>query len=509
MCWINWTLGSQNGRVQFIATNLTGILIAVIIVSSYRLDSFLKPIFALWTITGSITGILIYKNVLLTCPYPGKVFTAVLNYFIYGYIVIRTIIEIRSKGNKIQLNYPAFGICVLMLLWMFFSANEAVWPLWFCIIFGLLYISDLGEEKERILYYALVDGIIIGFFTIQGLALIFRPYDYARYLGLFKNENMNALFYSFSYGAFLCKWLMLKKNRGNQFFRFIISVVGCGIFGFCLLTGSKSGFFTMVFETAVFLMLVIKEETKKVISAFKYFSFVAAVSIVSVPVCYCLARYMPTVHLHPIYFEGEWSMDKIQPGEPPDSEKYVTYDTALEYGPRRIFAPIFSLTEKLQICESSANVGIVCSVAPYRNIKLQLDPGINNDQGNSELGRSTIYKFYLKKINFIGHRNDYIDEMISADNVAPHAHNFLLQMSFVFGAPAGIMMILMIISYLRGYFRMQKSHDVIMACIIGCFIGSFVVFGFFEIDWLCGQLPFTLFFLLYRTEVVPRNCSVL
>ena len=45
---IDWVLGTQDGRYQFVATNLTGVAVAVIICSTYQIKEFLKPIYYVW-----------------------------------------------------------------------------------------------------------------------------------------------------------------------------------------------------------------------------------------------------------------------------------------------------------------------------------------------------------------------------------------------------------------------------------------------------------------------------
>lgn len=532
MCLINWALGSQNGRIQFVATNLTGVLLAVIIASAYKISAFLKPIFAFWAIIGAFSCIFIYRFIYSQYPYTGKVITALLNYYIYGFIIIKQFIEIKRK-KSLCVNCIAFSVSVLMLLWMFFSRNEAFWPLWFCIIFGAYYVTEFDEKKEKLLYQSLVDGVIIGFFFIQGMALLFRPYDYGRYLGLFANENMNALFYAISYGAFLSKWLLWEKTHKNIVFRVVIALISSGIFGFCLMTGSKSGLLAMGGETLVFLISIIGLEKKKVFSAVKYSIVIVLVAIISFPVCYVMARYLPTVHLHPVYFEGEWNEDKVQPGEPADSEKYISFETAMEYGPGRIFSPIRSIMTNLEISDYSIDFLEKASASEDSVLLYSYDDGFdlrNAAMGcsglaqnwlakpnvflcdsiknvDAEPGRFSIYSFYINRLNLCGHSNSYITEMVKNEEVAPHAHNFLIQISFLFGVPAGLLMIIMLAIYAIGYVRMIKHKEYFLACIIGCFVGTFVLFGLFEIDWLCGQLPFTLFFLLYRS-VLKNNTMI-
>ena len=48
LCVVDWVNGSQDGRLQFVATNLIGVLMGIVILSTYRFKEFLKPAYYVW-----------------------------------------------------------------------------------------------------------------------------------------------------------------------------------------------------------------------------------------------------------------------------------------------------------------------------------------------------------------------------------------------------------------------------------------------------------------------------
>ena len=97
---------------------------------------------------------------------------------------------------------------------------------------------------------------------------------------------------------------------------------------------------------------------------------------------------------------------------------------------------------------------------------------------------------------------------LTIDYPVPHAHNWWLQLTFNFGIPVGIMFLAGLVLYIRTFIKMLKHGEEDYACIMGCFVVMFIVFGTFEVDYYPGQLPFILFFLLFKF-VLDKNKEVI
>ncbi|MCR4617013.1 MAG: hypothetical protein K5669_02365 [Lachnospiraceae bacterium] len=501
LCLIDQLLGSQTGRVQFIATNLTGVVIAVIILSGYKIKNFLKPVYAIWTglMCIFVPVVLIYGE---AYPYKGKLITALINIVLYGFIVIRVVEKQIIDKQYSEVRWGIFTCWICMIGLMIASRYEGAWPLWFGAMFGSFYLTDYCEEQRDCIFKSVADGIILGFLIIQGLAFVFRPYDtLVRYNGLYLNANMNALFYILSYCAFLCKWIIVKKEKKNVVLRIACLLSSGAMYGFAILTGAKTAILTMAIVTFAFLVCFVRLSKKKILSFSGCVIAIGIIAFVSIPVTYMAVRYIPTVHLHPIYFEGEWSEYRIQPGESRDSEKYITFNQLLDNNVGRILWFIDfdkeSKFDKLIPC-----MQVYAEEVDSSTIEKNF---IFTDEESAQVSpfklRYVIHKHYYDRLNLVGHTTEDDGVAVTAEYSAPHAHNWILQMAFWFGIPVGILMIIMCVLYVAKYVGLLQTGNESYACILGCFVTAFVVFGMFEIDWRIGQFPFTLFFLLFYLVV--------
>lgn len=487
------------------ATNMTGIVVFVIILNAFNLKEFLKPIYAVWLVICIIfvpIGIGITLN---SYPYKGQVITSAINIVLYGFILVRLLSDLVKTRKFDSFRIPVFICWIVMLVLMLLSVNENIWPLWYAAVFGSFYLANIDKNAMENIYRSITDGIILGFFVIQGLALLFRPYDIVRYSGLYVNPNFNALFYLMTYSAFLCKWFLLKKESKYFPLRVVLGLFAGAMYGFCIYTGSKTAILAMLLVTFPFIFLSLKYCKRKVLSFAGYWVALGLVGIISVPIVYGAIRYMPTVHLHPLYFEGEYSEYRVQPGEPRDSEKYITFEYAIDDNMGRmvyIFSKLFDYIDSCFVLKVYAAEADEVWEPEYIFSNEEADEGIDPISLRYE-----IHKYYFDRLNIVGHTNDYEGAPIHYFYTAPHAHNVFIQMAFLYGIPAGVMFIVMVLSYILGCIGLIKAGEEYRVCIISCFIIAFVVFGFFEIDWMCGQLPFTLFFLLFR-DVVRKQSKV-
>ena len=498
LCLIDWAKVSLSGRIQMTATNMTGIVMAFIIFSASNLKRFIKPVFALWLVMCTIAIPIGIQITLTVYPYKGQVISAALNILLYGFILTRTLIDLIKFKKFIGLRVPIFIIWLGMLALMLFSVNENIWPIWYAIVFGSFYLTEFDKDTEKCILLSIPDGFILGFFAIQGMALLFRPYDVVRYVGFYVNPNFNALFYLMSYSAFLCKWYLLKKEGKHLILRTILSLLAASMYGFCIYTGSKSAMLAMLVITVPFSLLFLKYCKNKVVSFAWNWMLLGAVGMISIPIVYVAIRYMPTIHLHPLYFEGEYSIDKVQPGEPRESGRYISFKYAMENNVERYFyiIPKFGeyidtfLTLKVQAAELEEYKAQEYLFSEDEVLTVGIDP--------AEM-RRRICKYYFDRLNMVGHTNDYEGAPISPlYDYAPHAHNVFIQMAFLYGVPSGILFILIVMAYVPACISLMRTGEDYRVCLISCYILAFVVFGFFEIDWMCGQLPFAMFFLLFR-----------
>ncbi len=502
---INLICGTMSGRIQFVATNCEGFAIALIILTQYKPRDFLKPIYLIWACISVIAGGIAMWWGINNYPYTGRWITAVLNIVLYGFIAIRVCTSLIAR-KRINVNVFAFLTWVILTIVMICSRNSRLWPAWYGLIFGCFFLTEYDAEDLRAMLRGLVNGVIAGFFVIQGFAFVFRPYDEYRYPGAFANPNLNALFYIIVYAALLCKMLSSIRQDKHIGISVLWFILAGAMFGFVTLCGSRTSYVAFAAVTVTFL-ICLYGLYQKIIKTFIVIPVaLAIVAIISVPIDWAAARYLPAVHLHPIYWEGEWSEDKIQPGDSRDSAKYIELGEMLKNNVGRIawfldFDALFpeEHTDEISaVVEDEVEEVLEEEEPPYNEEDLLEHEG--EDVGPIGL-RFRLAKWYFSRLNLRGHDVDEESVWYSKDYCAPHAHNWLIMMSYSYGIPAGILFAVMLFFYLKAFIVLIKKKDIESAAVIGCFIAAFFAFGLFETTWSQGQMPFILFFILYRFVV--------
>lgn len=502
---IDWIIGSRDGRMQFVATNCVGFIFGAMILSSgnHKPKDFIKPVYAVWTVLFAVGAVFALRWGLSNYPYKGQWITGVLLVGLYGYIFIR--IVYRRFVEKIKINIKPVGmiIWVLMIALMLLSKNNGIWPFYYGVVFAAFFLTDFDNRHFKALMGGMTDGIILGFFVIEGMALLFRPFDMVRYYGMFGNPNITALFFMISYVAFLVKWYMARTAKKPVAVRIIIAFFAAAMYGFVLMTGCKTAFLGMILATIVFFICILKTEKKKVLAFFKYCAVIGIFAIISVPVVYLAARYMPTIHLHPVYFAGEYNEDKVLPGEPRDSEKYTSFEEMLEENVGRFLFFIYRKDEKapeVSGAKKTETDSEAVPMTPEEEAELQkkIDEAIikpGESAGPFRI-RYIVHTYYLRQLNMTGHTYDQDGVPVFYSYHPEHAHNFLLQMSFWYGIPVGIILIVLIVMDCIALIRLFREGKYLPALIGGAFMSAILGFGMFEIIWRRGQLSLILVFLL-------------
>lgn len=491
--------------MQFVVINLCGVLIGIMILSGYSLGDFIKPIYLIWLLIVLVAYPMILTYGYEDYPYKGQLITGLINIALYGVITIAVVRKniIEKKFSKVR--WSVFTAWIVMIGLMLASKNERVWPLWFGAMFGAFYLTDFGKEKTELIFKSIPDGVILGFFMIQGHAFLFRPYDVTpRYIGMYVNPNMNSIMYLMAYCGFLAKLFVIKKEHRNKALSVVVMLLSGAMYGFVILTGCRIALISMICVTVPFLICYLGISKKKLLTFVRYTFSMIVIAIVSIPITFLAARYIPTIHLHPIYFDfqDEYGPWRVLPGDSRDSEKYITFNQMLETDVGRILwfwgdGKESKLDKIIPVMQAFAE--------DLTDSETKEEEYIFEYEEQYSVGavetRYVIHKYYFNRLNLLGHTTDEDGVPYSVTYTAPHAHNWILQLTFWFGIPVGVLLIVMCVLYVIRFFNFIKIGNDIYACIMGCFVTAFIVFGMLENDWRLGQLPFTLFFLLYYLVV--------
>ena len=482
---ISWTQVCLDGRIQFATANLTGVIVALVILSAYKPKDFKNIGLVIWSAVVLIGApIAIYWGI-HNYSYPGKWITGVLNCCVYGYIVILVFTRQLNRDTRAKRIWPLFGAWVLMILLMVISPNKAVWPLWFGVMFGCLYLTDFNPELEKKLVNALLNGILISFAMIQTYAFLFRPYDVPRYKGAFLGCNYNALFYLTVYTSFLCKLLIRRRQQAKRFEQILLFCCAGAMFGLAVITGCRTVLVAMPVVTCIVLAGFLMGEKKKIKFAVSFLLGSILIFVLSVPLAYASARYLPTILNRPRFYKYEWTERSVMRGDPWDSWKYVSFEEMLRVDVGRIlwFLPEEEETSEQTVEEESAYPDAGEAKILYEGRPL-----------SSVEERIVIWKYYIGELRIYGHISE--DGSVRPTYHGWHAHNYLLQMSYWFGIPVGLLLLGFFVACFVKYVSLLKRKQYVHACVLGGFVAVFMLYGLLESSWGIGDFNHTLFYIL-------------
>lgn len=501
-CIADQRRGSAPGQVQFIFVNLVGVAICLMMCTAYRWKDFMKLPYFLWTVLFVIGAAFVTYYKADSILYRGQWNTALLNIWFLGLLGIRLIFRFLVEKQRPSFSIKAMIVFFAFMLLACLSINDSLWPWWYLVLFGMLYVTEFSGEDRLLLRDALLNGMILGFFIIQGLAFVFRPYDNLRYPGLYANANINALFYSLVYCAFLGKYcIYFTKGKEVKHGRLlqIVCLAFCGaMWSFVCLTMCRSAMLGMAVSTAFAGIYCLCQVKKGVIwKGFGMLLGLVVCVIVSAPICFCAVRYLPPLFHHPIWFGGEYSEAKVHSWDPIDSPKYIKWEQVLE-GMLGRWEDV-KVSDLFSDADNSQPI-YIASVSPrsvITGLMLSQTPVLDEDSVTSVNVRLGIHKYYLERLNLWGHKNAENGLQLTEYYWAPHAHNLFLQMAFSFGIPAGLFFLIWVFGGILVLIRKAfgKEKDTGSAALLLFYI-DIVVFGMLEIVWLTGQLSFTLLFLL-------------
>lgn len=488
-CVIDQRCKTTIGRWVF--RDLMGVVMVVVIVSHYHFSDFVKwkiP-YLVWTAICIVCAPIAAFNRIITIRLDDWL-AIILNVILYGYILIHTFISVALEKKYPKLNVK-FGATWLAMMLLMIVQRTYVWPFCYLVIFGCFYLTDYSKEEQEELFQGMLDGIILGFFVLQGLCFVFRPYDKVRYCGLFTNSNSNSLFYVEVLAAVLAKILYMTKSTATKWMK-VYYWVGAGtVLSFELLTIGRMGWLTAIFLIFVFLKFIRKFQSFK--GWWKNLLILLLCVCVTFPLCFSAIRYIPPLFHHPVWFEGEWNPDRVHSWDEWDSHKYIDIDEYLEAALKRVFDSFKNLLEHSPfMLKADAAEDLPENMIPMLESELSRD---------SFLVRSTIYKYYFQHLKLWGQPYAEQGFFLFNHSWVWHAHDIFLQYGTDFGIPV---MLLFIITIFWGAVLLGKrfSHyGKVEDAGNWMFLLLPAVFGLFEYSWGTGSLSILLLFVAWKRVV--------
>jgi len=526
LCSLDQIAGSAVPYVLHGAKHYTGVFVAVIILTAYKLRDFKKLPYLIWIAVYICISLLLYNPLTEIIDNEIALVANLIGIGLYGIIIIRMIYLFAIEKRRPNVKKVPFCICSIMLLVMTIIRTDFDWPLLILLISVSFYLTDFDKRDLQNLFCGILDGLILGFIVIQGQALMHRPYDKVRYEGYYAQPSLNALFYLCAYYAALGKCYLLKLQKRNIFLRFIYIILAGFIAATMLFTGSRAAFITSIVLTLLFLVFQMVSSAKHKLGVLVTNGLLIFASIVTcILPTYWLIRYIPVRVNEPVYFladEFSGLEHKVQKNDPNDSDKYVELGEAVDLMFERYlwflddevveqiedfirnFPDKLSLSLQVNAAEYEEDIESDESIEPGADREHPLVWSGEEGEGAYDV-RIDIYRYFVKKLKLIGEKDAVQGVWITKDFLASHCHNVFLQMAYDFGIIVGVIFIaIVLMSYIYSVNSLFKNHTVenhYQKFVAIGYTTIFVIFGTFEIDWLFGQLAFILFFLMLYVMV--------
>lgn len=489
-CVIDQRMKSDAGMEVF--RDLTGVGMAVIIMTHYRLEDFRKwkiP-YLIWTAAWIVgTPIAFYYTSVAATLADWLVIA--LDVVLFGYILIHTIISVVIEEKRPKLNLKYGAVWFVMMVLMILSRSTYIWPFCYLVMFGCFYLTDFTKEEKNELFQGMLDGIILGFFAIQGYCFVFRPYDVVRYRGAFTNCNLNAMFYLIILAAVFAKIIYVTRTNGSKWTK-LYYWVGAGVLlSLEIMTIGRIGWITAFVLSIAFCVFLKRHQIAK--RAWRNLLALMICVVIMFPVTFSAVRYLPPVFHHPVWFWGEYSERLVHSWDPWNSEKYIDIDEFFEAAVGRVRNSIQTLIE---------HSPFLMKVNAAGTYSTDMEPILDNEQKEDFfLIRTNIYKYYFQHLNMRGHPYEEQGFLLHKNYWVPHAHNIFLQYGTDFGVPVMILFAVLIIwgAILLG--RQYKQQGLETDAGFWMFLLVSVIFGLFEYSWGTGSLSTLMMFIAWR-EVV-------
>ena len=543
---IEWLKATQTGDIWKVAVNVAGLVVMALVMSAYPVKELCCGFSKVFTIICLAVMVGIYGYWWMN---PGKFvvwqyLTAVMNIWLIG--IMLWVLWRRAAAGRLK--KPKWDILstlwVLLTIVMVLSKSGRVWPVWFFLIYGIFYLTEYSEEDKDALVEGMVNGTIISFFIMQIYAYGFRPYDEVRYKGPLSNCNMTALYYLIVYCMILAKLHLLTLQKSGKIRKLFWMVMAGGLLCFQFMTLCRTAWLSAIAVTFAYGILIVKGIWKDSLPKVLGKAVLLGVITVAVfPIVFGTVRWLPTILHHPIWYEGEWSEEKVHSFDPADSDKYVTLeeflDTALGRFLQILEKPAAVDGQAMQDAagQGEAGQGEAGQETAEESLVTEeetVDSGeelfmpdgyvrasaeaigdevpildYSKDWTSSDI-RVAIFKAYWKDLNWRGHSEKEGYYLITPKYRCWHAQNLWLQIAYYYGIPAGILLVVLTVVMIYYYIsrcykgKLDQKYGVLPLL----FVILYFTFGLMEVVWNPGQLVFVLIFLVQHPGLFRKDTSL-
>ncbi len=479
------------------------LIMSFVILSYYRLDHLIKhkAVYIIYSIIGLIAGI-VYICIRFRAEYSYlylSIVAMVAGIYVMGICAICTFTWYINDKNKFAINRPAFAIwCILMFLMCVSAGSYNLYALRFAICFLMFFLAPQSEDQRKSVFEGMVAGIILGFVLEFSFCLLFRPYDWVRYLGNFSNPNHNCLFLDFVFAAILGGLLSAYKNESSRLVKVILYVLLGADLACIYMTACRSGWLAAFVILVIYLISFGKILGRNVL---KHLCLLALVFVIGLPVTYAAVRYVPLTNPYvKFYFYDNHNFHTVHRENKYDQSNYITFMNMLTSPARRLFSMLginYTGTENIEeaIVEASFNP----AEKPLLTFAEAKDP---------VLVRYTIYKWYFDRLSLRGIPYEDQGFQLTADHWVQDTHNIFLAYGTDYGVPAMILFIILIIYGEVCCLREALKQKNVIYALSAMMIILPPVFGMFEYAWGYGLISMIAMYFVMKNIVIKNSRSI-
>ncbi len=506
---IEFTKSALGGDVWYITSNLTGLPVFVMIAATYRKEELVNLFNGIWTgCVLAVMGLVYFYHI----TYPenyfhlGKVESAISNVWWIVMAARVWYLRRRAAGRTVRqsLRETKFStwLWIGLMVWMLLAINEAIWPLWFLLMFGLFYTTEYSGEDRKALWDALLNGTILSFCMFQLFAFAFRPFDVVRYSGFYENCNTTAAYYMVVYALVLAKLHVLHMQKASWWRKLFYLLMAAALLVLQLMTMCRTSWIGSAVVTLVYGIVVVGYLWRKWGQIIWRAMVLGILTLVLFLPIFLAARWLPTLSHYRVWYPAEYSPYKVHSYDPPNSEKYIELDEFLE----ALLGRIGGSLEKLGIKDPF----VISSEAATEWKPQETDVVITEEEkGVNGLisGRLWYYKAYLQDTTWIGNTSDkgYYNYM-GTGNIVYHAQNLWIQIGYYFGWSAmillGILTVAVIVMSGKKVSAARSNPYAVVPLLVAI---VYFTFGLMEVVWNPGQLILFLIFFVQHPQMGMRE----
>ncbi len=513
---------------MMIATQGIGLVMAGVLITHYGFKAFMKLYNLIWILicAGGIYAIFrIYSNLTQAVYYQRECWLMCLNFCLFGMVLTKIIIDLIQCKENVLIKARKF-MCwqnIPFFIWLGYiviatCTRENIFrPGCDLIYFGLFFLVSYSREELQNLYTDFANGILLGFWLLQGYAFLRRPWvdSMMRYRGMYYNSNIYDIICLLVLLLLLLKMTQVRREKTLKHWQYWFWLLQYGmVFSPVVISVGRVAIVLATAGTIIYGVITIISLEHKKISKIFWLGVICFLSVcIMFPVTFAGASYLPRIKKSPVSFQAEY----YSWGDLNNPENYVSLKEFGEMSLGRL---------ELLFTDYKAPQPVADDVNDIANEKVvderPMDPNwkdktyfLDEENYNAVELRIAIGLTYLVELNMWGHTTEEWWLWVAPHKPQIHAHNVLIMEAFIYGIPAGIFFALYMISCIvLGIKKLMKDKENMYALFPFFAVVLSLGLGIFEMTWQPGQISwfvifFAMRFLLKEKEVkVPEKAVV-